>query len=105
MKYLFVVFSLFLMAGCEVNSIKKVGYGKTLDTEVNAACFNKRLGNFQNSTDYSLSVRTEIQGSSVLSYDLTIDGQGTAESHGQFTRNSFQLSKDFLAQLIEQCSY
>jgi len=103
-KQSFVVLSLYLIAGCEVSAIKKVGYSKVLETEINKTCFSNVVKDFQSKYAYKFSVETETQENAVLSYDLILDGQKTSESYGQFTRNSFQLSKDFLAQVTDKCA-
>ena len=101
---LIAIFGALALVGCEIQPDKKVGYGKTLEPHLNTNCVESVFNDFKTKSSYLLSIQLIESGNNVSSYDLTIDGQEKTESHTTFTRSSFKLAKDFLAQLQKQCS-
>ncbi|XOV81246.1 MAG: hypothetical protein ACFHVJ_09920 [Aestuariibacter sp.] len=100
-----IILAALMVVGCEIESMKKVGYGKQLDNAVDDQCFEKIFINLKQSTHYSLSLDLEKTAGKITFYNLTVDGTDSADSHEVFTQKSFQLSKKFMNQVIEKCSY
>ncbi|RRS08701.1 hypothetical protein EAG18_10935 [Pseudoalteromonas sp. J010] len=106
MRFIITFLTLVLLSACsDFEPIKKVGYAKKLDTAVNEKCFERKFLELKNSTTYILTVKTEKSAGKIKSYDLTLDGTESDDSHEVFTPESFKLSKEFMKSVIENCTY
>jgi hypothetical protein len=104
MRFLLAMLVLLLNTACEIQSVKRVGYGKRLDSGVSEACFDKVFNELKTSTQYVLFVQVEKEADTITYYELTIDGTHIHEEHSVFTPTSYQLSNEFMGRVIEQCT-
>ncbi|KZN39343.1 hypothetical protein N480_00510 [Pseudoalteromonas luteoviolacea S2607] len=104
MKALISILLFSSLASCGFQSIKLVGYGKKLDVPVYEVCFFEKFEEYRALTSYLLSVEVEKAEGQINYFELTIDGRKTEDPGEVFTPKSSKESKEFLENIVKECS-